>query len=89
MEMYNEMNDMNIRGSPPYPLEGIEGTPAATPTSIGQKRKRITPGTELTSDQEEHGEHGEEQGTDRTRHVPKRACNECRQQKVGTGSLSV
>jgi hypothetical protein len=46
-----------------------------TPSTAGQKRKRFD-GVDVASEEE----HGEEQG--RSRHVPKRACNECRQQKV-------
>lgn len=76
MESYNDSSEVLLRGSPPYAGDGSPGTALGTPSSIGQKRKRPSPGP---SDQEEHGE---EQGNERTRHVPKRACNECRQQKV-------
>jgi len=76
MESYNDNSEVPLRGSPPYAGDGSPGTALGTPSSIGQKRKRPSPGP---SDQEEQGE---EHGNERTRHVPKRACNECRQQKV-------
>lgn len=85
MQSYADLSGMPMRGSPPHTGYALEESSVATPSSTGQKRKR-TSQSELVSDQEDHDEN---HGPERARHVPKRACNECRQQKVNIRCIAL